>query len=114
MKIYRNYIAEDNGDIREGNVGPDDKQQSDIVEIIPFIPERFEDDVFRLKSRIGEDNFFRGVRIEVSLAELYEICPHTRMRADAYSPLVKFLQEELEITLKISNKRYGSVKNTAW
>lgn len=115
MKIYLNYIATTDGsNIREGEVGPDDKKKYDINEIIPFIPKKFEDDISRLKARIGNDKFLRGLQIEVSLAELYEICPHNRMRSDTYEPLVNFLQEELEISLKISNKRYGSVKNTVW
>lgn len=114
MKYYRNYFGSNDEPERESDVGSDDKQKYDIDEIIPFIPKKFENDIFNLKTRIGEENFYRGLTIETSLAEMYEVCPRGRNRADTYNSLIDFLKNELDITLKISNKRYGSITDTAW
>lgn len=114
MRIYRNYLDHNDESKRESDVSSDDKQKYDIDEIVPFIPKKFENDIFSLKTRIGEENFYRGLKIETSLAEMYEICPHKRNRADTYNSLIEFLKDELDITLKISNKRYGSISDTAW
>lgn len=113
MKIFNNFSSKHKAE-RESEVGSDDKQKYDIDEIIPFIPKKFENDISNLKERIGEENFYRGLTIEVSLAEMYEICPRKRNRADTYDSLIEFLHDELDITLKISNKRYGSIADTAW
>lgn len=114
MKFFRNYLGSNDEPERESDVGSDDKQKYDIDEIIPFIPKKFENDIFNLKTRIGEENFYRGLTIETSLAEMYEVCPRRRNRADTYNSLIDFLKNELDITLKISNKRYGSITDTAW
>lgn len=114
MKYYRNYLGDNNDPERESDVGSDEKQKYDIEEIIPYVPKKFEDDIFNLKIRVGEENFYRGLIIETSLAEMYDICPRARHRADTYNSLIEFLKNELDITLKISNKRYGTITDIAW
>ncbi len=83
-------------------------------EVVPFTPEKFEFDIFKLKVYVGEINFRQGLVIETSLSELLEICPRDRRRTDSYAALVKFLREELEIELNISNNRYGTIADTSW
>lgn len=114
MKYYRNFLGNNNDPERESDVSSDDKQKYDIEEIIPYVPKKFEDDIFNLKIRVGEENFYRGLIIETSLAEMYDICPRARHRADTYNSLIEFLKNELDITLKISNKRYGTITDIAW
>lgn len=113
-EILQKFLGSNDEPERESDVGSDDKQKYDIDEIIPFIPKKFENDIFNLKTRIGEENFYRGLTIETSLAEMYEVCPRGRNRADTYNSLIDFLKNELDITLKISNKRYGSITDIAW
>lgn len=112
MKLYKHYSVPEGNTEQEDYVVPEDKY--DNYEIIPFIPKKFEDDIFKLKIHIGEENFYRGLTIETSFAEMMEICPHPRARADTYNSLVRFLRDELDITLKISNKRYGTIADTTW
>lgn len=46
MKFYRNYLGSNDEPERESEVGSDDKQKYDIDEIIPFIPKKFENDIY--------------------------------------------------------------------
>ncbi len=78
-------------------------------EVVPFIPEKFEFDIFKLKTYIGELNVRKGLVIETSLSELFEVCPRERRRTDAYDSLIKFLRDELGIDLIISKNRYGAI-----
>lgn len=98
MKYYRNRLED----------------EYDVYEIVQFIPDKFYDDIFKLQVYVGMDNFRRGLTIETSLAEMYVVCPRERQRADAYDSLVRFLKNELEIDLIISNNRYGTISDTPW
>lgn len=80
-----------------------------LSEVVPFIPKKFEFDIFKLKVYVGEFNVRKGLVIETSLSELFEVCPRERRRADAYDSLIKFLRDELGIDLIISKKRYGAI-----
>lgn len=91
-----------------------DDENETSCEVVPFTPEKFEFDIFKLKLCVGEINFRQGLVIETSLSELLEICPRDRRRTDSYAALVKFLREELEIELNISNNRYGTIADTSW
>lgn len=91
-----------------------DGENETSCEVVPFTPEKFEFDIFKLKLCVGEINFRQGLVIETSLSELLEICPRDRRRTDSYAALVKFLKEELEIELNISNNRYGTIADTSW
>ena len=91
-----------------------DEKNKTSCEVVPFTPEKFEFDIFKLKVYVGEINFRQGLVIETSLSELLEICPRERRRTDSYAALVKFLREELDIELNISNNRYGTIADTPW
>ena len=80
-----------------------------LSEVVLFIPKKFEFDIFKLKTYIGEFNVRKGLVIETSLSELYEVCPRDRRRSDAYDSLIKFLRDELGIDLIISKNRYGAI-----
>ena len=51
-----------------------------------------------------------GLCIELELSELLEILPRERRRKDAYDKLVKFLAEEMKITLTIKSRNYDNKK----
>lgn len=86
---------------REASVKPDDKQ----ITITHIIPEKFREDVKALTNYVGEAGFKSGLNIEVSLNELLSVVPRQRKRTDAYDTLVKYLKNELNITLTIKNNR---------
>lgn len=75
-----------------------------------IIPEKFKDDVKRLCNYCGVE-LKSGLCIEIELSELLEILPRERRRKDAYDKLVKFLAEEMKITLTIKSRNYGNRKN---
>ena len=75
-----------------------------------IIPEKFKDDVERLKSYCGVE-LRSGLCIEIELSELLEILPRERRRKDTYDKLVKFLAEEMNVQLTIKSRNYGNRKN---
>ena len=79
-------------------------------EHIVVIPEKFKDDVKRLCNYCGVE-LKSGLCIELELSELLEILPRERRRKDSYDKLVKFLAEEMKITLTIKSRNYGNRKN---
>lgn len=103
MNIYNIILGEKDEFLREreASVKPDDKQ----LTITHIVPERFREDVSALTNYVGEASFKSGLRIEVSLNELLGIVPRQRKRTDAYDTLVKYLNDELNITLTIKNNR---------
>lgn len=86
---------------REASAKPDDKQ----ITITHIVPEKFRVDVKALTNYVGEVGFKSGLSIEVSLNELLSVVPRQRKRTDAYDTLVKYLKDELNITLTIKNNR---------
>ena len=79
-------------------------------EHIVIIPEKFKDDIERLTQYMGKE-LCRGLCIEIELKELLEIVPRQRRRKDSFDKLVKFLSEEMNITLTIKSRNYGNRKN---
>ncbi len=79
-------------------------------EHIVIIPEKFKDDIQKLESYCGVE-LRSGLCIEIELSELLEILPRHRRRKDSYDNLVKFLAEEMKITLTIKSRNYGNRKN---
>ena len=73
-----------------------------------IIPEKFKDDIERL-TKYGVE-LKSGLCIELELSELLEILPRERRRKDAYDKLVKFLAEEMKITLTIKSRNYDNKK----
>ncbi len=74
-----------------------------------IIPEKFKTDVEALEryAHVGftDSSLESGVCITVSLAELLVICPRERKRTDAYGTLIRFLKDELNVTLIIKTNR---------
>ena len=80
---------------------------SEIVEkenTAVIIPKKFKDDVERLCNYCGVE-LKSGICIEIELGELLEVLPRERRRKDAYDKLVKFLADEMKITLIIKSRR---------
>ena len=73
-------------------------------EHIVIIPEKFKDDIQKLQDYCGVELRSR-LCIEIELSELLEILPRERRRKDAYEKLLKFLAEEMKITLTIKSMR---------
>ena len=59
MRIYKTLSDGKSQSEREGRVSPDDKENNNTVEILPFIPKKFENDIFNLKITVGEENFYQ-------------------------------------------------------
>ena len=83
-----------------------DEKESKVI-----IPEKFKDDIERLESYCGVE-LRSGLCIEIELSELLEILPRERRRKDAYDKLVKFLADEMNITLTIKSRSYDYKKKT--
>lgn len=86
---------------------------SEIVEkenTAVIIPRKFKDDVERLCNYCGVE-LKSGLCIEIELKELLEILPRQRRRKDSFDKLVKFLSEEMNITLTIKSRNYGNRKD---
>ena len=81
-----------------------DKASTEVI-----IPERFREDIERL-TEYGVE-LRSGLCIEIELSELLEVLPRERRRKDSYEKLVKFLAEEMKITLTIKSRNYGNRKN---
>lgn len=83
-----------------------EKKESKVI-----IPEKFKDDIQRLQSYCGVE-LKSGLCIEIELSELLEILPRERRRKDSYDKLVKFLADEMKITLTIKSRNYANKKKT--
>lgn len=79
-------------------------------EHIVIIPEKFKDDIQKLQDYCGVE-LRSGLCIEIELSELLEILPRERRRKDSYDKLVKFLADEMNITLTIKSRNYGNRKD---
>lgn len=103
MNLYSIIFGENDSYLRgrEGMVEPLDKQKSTTH----IVPEKFREDVAALTKYVGEARFKSGLAIEVTLAELLAVVPRNRRRTDAYSPFVKYLKDECDITLTIKSSK---------
>lgn len=70
-----------------------------------IIPLQFRDDVEKLRSYVGDENWYPGLEIELELKELLSICPRDRKRSDAYRKLIAYLKDDQQITLNIKTKK---------
>ena len=76
-----------------------------IEKEIKIIPLQYRDDVERLKTYVGDENWKSGLAIELELKELLSICPRERKRSDAFKKLIAYLKDEQQITLNIKTKK---------
>lgn len=73
-----------------------------------IIPEKFESDIAALRKYLlenGGTELKPGINISISLQELLQIAPRQRRRSDAYQSLVRYLREEMRISLIINSQK---------
>lgn len=70
-----------------------------------IVPLQYRDDVEKLKTYVGDENWKPGFLIELELRDLLSICPRERKRSDAYRKLIAYLKDEQKIELKIKTKK---------
>lgn len=68
------------------------------------IPEKYRKDIESFRNRYG-DSFSTGFCIEITLKELFELCPRERHRKDAYHGLISYLKNNQGITLTIKSQK---------
>ena len=105
--LYNLFCGSESQDGRSGNASPDviEEKESKVI-----IPEKFRDYIQRLISYCGVE-LKSGICIEIELGELLEVLSRERRRKDAYDKLVKFLADEMNITLTIKSRNYGNRRN---
>ena len=91
---------------RQEGVEPDVIAQNKAKKII--VPEKFKADIEALE-KYAESGLESGLCITVSLSELLSICPRERRRTDAFSGLVNFLKEEMNVTLIIKSQKNNAL-----
>ena len=70
-----------------------------------IVPEQFKDDVAALCEYSGLTELTRGMTIRMTLHEALSVMPRNRKRVDSYKPLVKFLKDEMGVTLIINSQK---------
>ena len=70
-----------------------------------IVPIQYRDDVEKLKTYVGEENWKAGLEISLYLYELLSICPRERKRSDSFRKLIAYLDDELNIKLIIKSRR---------
>ena len=98
--LYNLFCGSESQD-RRSDCAPDVIEEKEHIVIIP---EKFKDDIQKLQDYCGVE-LRSGLCIEIELSELLEILPRERRRKDAYDKLVKFLADEMKITLMIKSRR---------
>lgn len=86
-----------------GRDGANGKGNHQLKKII--VPEQFKDDVSALceYSRLSE--LTAGMKICMSLKEALNVMPRKRARLDSYKPLIKFLKDEMGVSLIITSQK---------
>ncbi len=79
-----------------------DEQEEKIA--TGLIPAKFRADVETLQE-IYKTEFVAGLSINWSLQQALEILPRNRKRVDSYDSLIKFLKQNLGITLTIKSNK---------
>ena len=72
------------------------------------IPEKFRDDIHKLFEFIGQDvesSCFSDLCITLSLQETLTLMPRVRKQTDTYSPLVRFLHDQMGVSLNIISQK---------
>ena len=106
--LYNLFCGSESQNGRLDCIPPSETVEKENTTVI--IPEKFKDDVKRLCNYCGVE-LRCGLYIEIELSELLEVVPRARRRKDSYDKLVKFLAEEMKITLTIKSRNYGNRKN---
>ena len=82
-----------------------EKTPPPIISKTTIIPLQYRDDVKKLKTYVGEENWKAGLEISLYLSELLTICPRERKRSDSFRKLIAYLDDELNIKLTIKSRR---------
>ena len=99
--------------IHQENVQPDviDPSKENTIKTVTrkvVIPEKFKSDIHKLFEFIGRDAdsaCFSDLCITLSLQEALTLMPRERKRADTYNPLVRYLHDEMGVTLNIVSQK---------
>lgn len=81
---------------------PDSKERTnkfsdDIKALGEYFPQ--------LASLLATDKNEQGLILEISLKEIFVLCPRNRCRLDRYSQLQKYLKENYNVTLIIKSQK---------
>lgn len=86
-----------------GRDGANEEGNHHTTKII--IPKQFKDDVNALCVYAGLSELATGMTLTMSLQEALSIMPRKRARIDSYKQLVKFLNDEMGVTLIIKSQK---------
>lgn len=70
-----------------------------------IIPKEFESDVKALCDYAGITELNRGMAIRMTLQEILAIIPKARPRIESYKLLIKFLNDEMGVTLELTSRK---------
>ena len=66
---------------------------------------KFSDDIAALASLLITNKNDQGLILEISLKDIFVLCPRGRCRVDRYSQLQKYLKENYNTTLIIKSQK---------
>lgn len=94
-------------------IAPPDKttKVSKIILRKTIVPEKFEKVIQALKDFIGESCFQQGTKISLTPQEMLKIAVREKARIDAYSSLIRFLKNELDIDLIVTSNKTKNKNN---
>lgn len=68
-------------------------------------PKQFESEIKALSNYAGVKSLCPGMTIKMSLQEINSIIPKKRVRIESYKQLMKFLNDELRISLELTSRK---------
>lgn len=86
-----------------GHNGANDQGNHPATKVI--IPKQFIDDVKALCDYSGYTELTPGMTIRMSLREALSIMPRRRKRLDSFQSLIRFLHDEMAVTLIINSQK---------
>ena len=107
MSIFQSDY--EGGLTRLGNDGHHDSQNRQVIKTI--VPKQYDEDVGALCTYAGVAELTPGLTIRMTLQEILTVVPKSRRRLDSYSSLVKFLQDEMAVTLILTSNKTKSNGN---
>ncbi|MDO4320408.1 MAG: hypothetical protein Q4C34_07510 [Bacteroidales bacterium] len=88
---------------RGSNNGANVEENHPVIKTI--IPKEFEGEVKALCDYAGMSELNRGMAIRMTLQEILTIIPRTRRRIESYKLLIKFLNDEMGVTLELTSRK---------
>lgn len=68
-------------------------------------PKQFESEIQALCEYAGVESLCPGMSIKMSLQEINSIIPKKRVRIESYKQLMKFLKDELRVSLELTSRK---------